>query len=81
MKQPELSLAERRYLENEEFNRNNVDEVRKPVKVGSKALAHRAAHGYSPTFAKLMKKYNCATADEWRALRKQMQQAKKKKTS
>lgn len=62
----ELSLAERRYLENEEFNKLNVEEVaiRK-----NQAAEHRKAFGYSLTFAKLMKKWNCATADEWRALR------------
>jgi hypothetical protein len=63
----ELSLSERRYLENEEFNKQNVEQV--AVKK-NRAAEHRKAFGYSLTFAKLMKKWNCTTADEWRALRK-----------
>lgn len=64
----ELSTSEKLYLENEEFNKQNVDEIK--IK-GSKATAFRKANGFSLTFDKLMKKWNCATADEWRALRKQ----------
>ena len=69
----ELSLAERRYLENEEFNKANVEEV---VIRKNQAAEHRKAFGYSLTFAKLMKKWNCATADEWRALRKKHKKEK-----
>jgi hypothetical protein len=69
----ELSLAERRYLENEEFNKQNTDAVR-PSK--NKAAEFRKANGYSLTFAKLMKKWGCATPDEWRALRKKHQKEK-----
>lgn len=72
-RQPELSLAERRYLENEEFNKLNQDEV--AIK-RNRAAAHRKQFGYSITFAKLMKKYNCATADEWRAKRKSLKTQK-----
>ena len=68
----ELSLAERRYLENEEFNKANVEEIRIRK---DQAAAHRKEYGYSLTFAKLMKKHNCATADEWRALRKKHKKA------
>lgn len=64
----ELTVSERRYLENEEFNKNNVEEVLKPK--ASKAKAFRDANGYSLTFAKLMKKWNCATQDEYRAIRR-----------
>ena len=69
----ELSLSERRYLENEEFNKLNVEEV--AIKK-NKAAEHRKEFGYSLTFAKLMKKWNCATADEWRALRKKHKKEK-----
>lgn len=62
-----LSVSERRFLENEEFNKQNVDEIRIRK---NQAEAHRKEFGYSLTFAKLMKKWNCATADEWRELRK-----------
>lgn len=68
----ELSLAERRYLENEEFNKQNVEEIYIPK---NKAAIHRKEFGYSLTFAKLMKKWNCATADEWRELRKKHKKA------
>jgi len=71
-RKPDLSVAERRYLENEEFNKQNVEEV---VKRKNLAAAHRKEHGYSLTFAKLMKKHNCATADEWRELRKKHKKA------
>ena len=72
----ELSLAERRYLENEEFNKQNVEEIRVRK---DQAAAHRKQFGYSLTFAKLMKKYNCATADEWRTLRNQRERENKSK--
>lgn len=72
----ELSLAERRYLENEEFNKQNVEEIRVRK---DQAAAHRKQFGYSLTFAKLMKKYNCATADEWRTLRNQRERERKSK--
>ena len=75
-KKEELSLAERRYLENEEFNKQNVEEIRI---VKNKAAAFKKEHGFSLTFAKLMKKYNCATADEWRTLRNKMEKEKKSK--
>ena len=72
----ELSLAERRYLENEEFNKQNVEEIRVRK---DQAAAHRKKFGYSLTFAKLMKKYNCSTADEWRTLRNQRERENKSK--
>jgi len=62
-----VSLAERRYLENEEFNKANVEEVKQ---VKNKAATFRKANGYSLTFFKLMNKWSCSTPDEWRALRK-----------
>jgi len=69
----ELSLAERRYLENEEFNKQNVDEI---IIRKNQAAAHRKEHGYSRTFAKLMKKHNCSTPDEWRTLRNLLEKSK-----
>ncbi len=65
-----LSLAERRWEENEEYNRNNSETplVASAPKVNA-AEIHRKEKGYSITFGKLMKKWNCATPDEWRALR------------
>lgn len=63
----DLSVSERRYLENEEFNKQNVEEIRIRK---NKAADFRKENGYSLTFAKLMEKWNCATADEWRELRK-----------
>ena len=71
---PELSVTERRYQENEEYNAANVEEIR--IKK-NKAAAFRKEHGYSLTFAKLMKKYNCATADEWRTLRNAREKERK----
>lgn len=72
----ELSLAERRYAENEEFNAANVEEIR--IKK-NKAADFRKEHGYSLTFAKLMKANNCATADEWRTLRNAREKERKAK--
>jgi hypothetical protein len=63
-----ISFTERNYLENEEFNKKNQDEV--IIKV-SKAVVFKKAHGYSLTFSKLMKKWNCSTPDAWRELRRQ----------
>lgn len=70
----ELSLAERRYLENEEFNKQNVDEI---IIRKNQAAAHRKEYGYSLTFAKLMKKHNCSTPDEWRTLRNKLEKEKR----
>jgi len=71
---PELSLAERRYAENEEYNAANVEEIR--IKK-NKAAEFRKEHGYSLTFAKLMKANGCATADEWRTLRNAREKERK----
>ena len=72
----ELSVAERRYQENEEFNVANVEEIR--IKK-NKAADFRKANGYSLTFAKLMKANGCATADEWRTLRNAREKERKAK--
>jgi hypothetical protein len=66
----QLSATEKRYLENEEFNKLNVDEV--PVeKKKSKAEVFRKANGFSLTMSKLMIKWKCATVDAYRAIRRQ----------
>lgn len=65
MKQ-DLSHTEKLYLENQEYEKKNIEEVKKKVK---KAEIFRKEHGYSLTMSKLMKKWGCATPEEWRILR------------
>lgn len=66
----QLSDSEKRYIENEEFNRLNVDAV--PVeKKKSKAEVFRKENGFSLTMSKLMKKWKCYTVDAYRVIRRQ----------
>jgi hypothetical protein len=66
----QLSHTEKLYLENEEFNKNNQEEVE--VKV-DKAAKFRKENGYSITMDKLMKKWNCESVEAYRALRRKHQ--------
>lgn len=74
-KEQPLSHTEKVYLENEEFMKNNQDEVK--VKV-DKAAAFRKEHGYSRTMQKLMDKYNCSTPAEYALVRKENKLKNKK---
>ena len=68
-----LSHTEKMYLENEEFNKKNQEEVIIPKAPNWKAIAFRKENGYSRTMGKLMEKYNCKTVEEYRVIRKKHQ--------
>ena len=63
-----MNTEEKEYLADQEHRDKNRD-VEEKKKV-NKAVEFRKAHGYSITFSKLMKKWNCATADAWRRVRR-----------
>ena len=62
----ELSYTEQEYLKEQEFLKNNQEEVL--IKV-SKAKTFKIANGYSLTMSKLMAKWNCSTPDDYRRVR------------
>lgn len=65
--QNQESFTEKVWREEQEFLKNNQEEVVKKV---DKAAAHRKEHGFSRTMAKLMEKYDCKTVEEYRVVRK-----------